>query len=464
MPPIVRRLAPFIVGLGMLAMPAAASATASSSEIEAAKQAGIAYLKGLEQPNGSFSGFGGEWTLTALASAGVAGADVQASKGATDARSYYRELIGNIATWPGSGEAPVTDFETASLAAYAAGIDPARVSPSQNLIAQIFARRDASSPGYYGEEALLNGTIFALVALADTRTTKGAQRVPQSVLEQSVAVLRRNQHTDGGWGYEKAEGSKEALEAPAEAEVTGAAMAALCNAGVPASDHAISAAGSFLAAELDAEPLGSGAFETEFGPNTDSNAWAVDGLKACAISPQGAEFTTTHGKTPIDFLISQQLAGGGFRYEAAELKANLYSSQDAVRALAGGGFTAAPPKPKGAPRWVFEKKLTRGVPAKVALIIESAAGAPRACSATFTPSTSKATLASVLEAAEGASSPGGCVSAFTPTSGTGAITSLDGAPEPPASSWKVSIDGGSAKTAKRNTPVEIGDTIYLKLG
>ncbi len=52
-------------------------------------------------------------------------------------------------------------------------------------------------------------------------------------------------------------------------------MAALCGAGVPSSDPAIAGAISYLQADLKAEASGNGAFATEFGPNTDSTAWAV---------------------------------------------------------------------------------------------------------------------------------------------------------------------------------------------
>ena len=59
----------------------------------------------------------------ALAGAGDAAADVRAPGAAANARSYYRELVGDTATWPGS-EATVSDYERAALNAYAAGIDP----------------------------------------------------------------------------------------------------------------------------------------------------------------------------------------------------------------------------------------------------------------------------------------------------------------------------------------------------
>ncbi len=466
-----RRLPTAAIAVCLLVLPASALG-ASAKEIKQTTSAGLSYVKAQQQSNGSLPGdpgnpgLGGEWALSSFAAARVAAANVRTSESGTDARTYYRNLIGDTATWPGSAEPPVADFEAGALAAYAAGIDPARVSATQNLIAQIVARYQPASPGYYGEPGFFNYTVFGLLALADTRTRMGKQRVPQALLEQSVATVRANQHTDGGWTYLKAEGDKEELEAPAEVELTGAAMAALCGAGVSATDSTLVAAKDYLIAELRAEPLGSGAFETEFGPNTDSNAWAVEGLNACGISAQSAEFTTAQGKTPIDFLISQQLAGGGFRYEPAETTANFYSSQDAVRALAGGGFTAKPPTPKGAPRWAYETHFSTSntTPAQLALVINDRTAPLAVCAVTITPEATKTTLADVLQAAESAAAPAGCVTSFTPASGLGAITSIDGAPSPPAADWKVSIDGAAEKQAKRNTMIEIGDTIYLRLG
>ncbi len=459
---IVRWLAPTAASLCALAAASAAHA-ASTKEIKEARAAGASYLRSQQLASGGFPEFGREWVLSAFAADGTADANVRLNSGSTDARTYYRELVGDAATWPGS-EPSVGDFESAALAAYAAGIDPARVSASQNLIAQIIARYQPEDPGYYGEPGFFNETVFALIALADTPTTKGAERVPRALLEESVGVLRRNQHTDGGWSYAKAEGSKEALEEPGEAEMTGAAMAALCGAGVRASDEAVVAARHFLADQLAAEPAGSGSFETGYGLNTDSNAWAVEGLNACGISVQESEFTSAKGKTPIDFLISQQLSGGGFRFEPEETTADFYSSQDAVRALAGAGFTATPPTAKGAPRWLYEKHFTPTVHSLLSVIVNAGGSTVTPCAVTVAPEAKTATLAAVLQAAETAATPAGCVTSFTPSSGSGAITSIDGLPAPPSAKWKISIDGGGEKTAKRNTSIGIGDTIYLRLG
>jgi hypothetical protein len=455
-----RRLLPLMVASAALLAPGTAFATAGSKAIKAAESNGVTYLKAQQLASGEFPGFGREWIPTALAAAKVASANVKQGEAGTDARTFYRSLFGDTATWPGA-EAPVSAFETGALSAYAAGIDPARVSAGQNLIAQIIARQATGSPGYYGEPGFINETIFALLALADTKTRSSQQRVPQPVLEPVVAAVRANQHTDGGWTFIRAEGSKEALEAPSEAEMTGAAIAALCSAGVPSSDPAITAAKAFLVSDEKAEASNSGAFATEFGPSTDTNAWAVQGLNACGVPAQGAEFTTPTGKTPIDFLISQEVVGGGFGFEPGEPAANLYSTQDAVRALAGAGFTAAPPVAKESSRWVYETQFTPDVPALVTLVIND--GTTHACAVTITSSTATTKLANVLEAAEDASTPAHCVTAFTPATGTGSITSLNGQPSPPEARWNVSVDGTKEAIAKRSKVIHIGDTIYLRL-
>jgi hypothetical protein len=458
-----RRLIPLAVLAGALIAPSGAHATATAPEIQTAKQAGVAYLKSVQQINGEFPGFGREWVLTALAAAGATPASVKQGEGGTDARTFFRDLIGEPSTWPGGSEPPVSDFDVAALSAYAGGIDPARVSPGQNLIAQIAARYQDTNAGYYGEPGFLNGTIFALLALADSKTRHGAQRVPQALLDESIKVVRANQHTDGGWTFVRAEGNAEALKSPAEAELTGAAMASLCDSGVANSDPAIVAAKNFLVADLNAEASGSGAFANEFGPNTDSNAWAVQGLDACGIAAQGAEFTTSTGKTPIDFLISQQLPEGGFRIEPAESSANLYSTQDAVRALASAGFTATPRKPKGAPLWAYQRQFAPGLSALLTLIINEGTAPARACAVTIAPQGATTTLAKVLEAAESASTPARCVTGFTPSTGKGAITSIDGTPKPPEARWDVSVDGSAEAPAKRSKKIHVGDTIYLRL-
>jgi hypothetical protein len=457
-----RRLALLAVGICALLAPATASAVSTLEQIATAKNSGVTYLKTLQLENGSIPGFGGDWSLTSFAAAGTAAVNIKKTGTSTDARTWYKGLVG-ATSWPEGASPPATEFERAALIAYAAGIDPARVSKTQNLIASIASYYQPASQGYYGEPGLFNGTVFGLLALADTKTRTGVQRVPQVLLEKSIAVVRANQHTDGGWTYAKAEGSEEVLHSASEPDMTGAAMAALCTAGVAKTEPVIVNAKNYLKSLL---VNASGAFTSPFGVNTDSNAWAVQGLNACGIESQGTDFKTAMNKTPIDFLISQQLAGGAFRYPSSGTTAEEYSSQDAVRALAGGGFTATPPVPTGGlEQWVFESSFNTSptVFGRLALIINNGTSTLKVCSVKIAPEATSTTLGKVLDAAVGGTTPTGCVTSRTPTTGEGAITSINGLPSPAEARWKISIDGGAEVEAKRNTPIHLGDTIYLKL-
>jgi hypothetical protein len=463
MPILTLRRAVLAAGICALLVPVTASATATTAEIEASVSSGENYLKSLQETSGAIPGSGGDWSLTSLAAAGVAAANVKRTEASPSARTWYRELIGNTKTWPESSEPPATEFEKAALIAYAAGIDPARVTKTQNLIAQIAAYYQPASQGYYGEPGVFEGTAFGLLALADTKTTTGAQRVPQVLLEKSIAVIKANQHTDGGWNYEKAEGNEEILKSPAEPDTTGAAMAALCAAGVAKTNGTIVKAKEYLQSLLISA---SGAFSAEFGVNTDSNAWAVQGLDACGIDPQEEGFTTAEKKTPLDFLISQQLAGGAFKYLTGESSADEYSSQDAVRALAGGGFTAAPPVPTGGlPQWEAESGFSTSKTTKspLALILNNGTSTLKFCSVSVGPGKATTTLQTVLEAAESASTPTGCVTSHQSEGGSKAITQINGYPSTPAPEWDISIDGGTETQAKTTTTIHLGDTIYLRL-
>jgi hypothetical protein len=447
------RLALLAAILLSLALPTFASATAGPAEISTSLGKGVTYLKGLQVESGEIPGFGGDWSLTSFAAAGTAPADVNKSgKAGKDARSWYEGVVG-APTWPGEG-AVATDYERGALLAYAAGIDPARVSKRQNLIAKVASTYQPSSPGYYG--STLNGTVFGLLVLGQVKTIAGVRRFPTAALESTIAAVDANQHNDGGWTWQIVAGSAAGLASASEPDLTGAAMAALCGAGVPATNSAIVKGREYLASIFEKS---TGAFKSEFGNNTDSNAWAVDGLKACGIDPQGTEFTGTGTKkpTPINYLINQQVTGGGFRYTTGTT-AEEYASQDAIRALGSGGFTAVPPTPASGPQWKGVTEFATGgsESTSLALVIENG-GSPSVCSVTLAPGGTTTTLATVLNAAVAATTPAGCVTSFEPGSGSGAITQVNGT----AAAWKVAIDGGTKVTAERSSVIHVGDTIDL---
>lgn len=223
---------------------------------------------------------------------------------------------------------------------------------------------------------------------------------------------------------------------------------------MPTYDPAVSTALEYLNGRLaDA----SGGIEYLWGPpNADATGWVVSGLNACGIDPQSPAWTTSTGKTPIDFLLSLQVKSGtgtgGFGYEDASA-ANFYASQDALRAVAGAAFTAEPQSIRTPP------SVDAGTPVPHLLAIELAPGNVRMCKVTAPVG---ASLAEVLAAAEDASYPAGCVTSFELTGGH--LQSLDGvAPENADEAWMLRLDRGAVAIAGEQ-PVGFGDVVSLRLG
>ncbi|WP_329014646.1 hypothetical protein [Streptomyces sp. NBC_00690] len=466
-PSTSRRLAlavPVAIGLIALTVPLAA-ATSTPAQIATSKTNGVAYLKSLQAADGSYAGSGlsNEWAFSAFAAAGTAVVDVTPGGDVTkNARTVYRNLLAT-AGWPAASPV-VTDYERGTLNAYAAGIDPARVSASRNLIADVYGYWQTAEAGYFGPSANYNGTVFAALALAGAKTQTGTQRVPQALLDKVTTRIRANQHNDGGWDYQKAEGNPTRLSAASDVDMTGASMAALCASGVPNTDTDIVQARTFLKNKL---VPATGAFNAMYGINTNSNGWAVAGLNACGINAQTGDFLTSMGKTPIDFLIAQQYnPAGGFKYKPSDTAPSAYASIDALRAVAGGGFTTAPPTPvtPGAPKWVAESAFTPGTATELALSVDDGAGGLKVCSVAFTPTAGTSTLSDVLNAAASAATPAGCVTSVTPASGSGTITEINGKSNSGSNTWKVSVDGSAFASATRGKAVNIGDTIALRWG
>ena len=222
--------------------PAAAGATSSQTEIDAAVDKAVDYVR-LQQDvaTGAFPGFGGDWSATSLAAAGVSSADVHGPRASDPSLQDY--LLGEYTepSWdedPPGG--PRVDYARAILVAHAAGLDPARLSASSNQPAQLAGRWNPAI-GSFGE-ASTNNTAFGLLAMK----TAG---LPGWALEPLVSFLRRNQHDDGGWNFPAALTPAARAEA-SDPEMTGAAIAALCEAGAPAYDPDVAAGLGFLRARL----------------------------------------------------------------------------------------------------------------------------------------------------------------------------------------------------------------------
>jgi hypothetical protein len=436
----------------------AIAAAANQPEIDAAIDKAAQWLPTQQGPSpfepaepytGQIPGFGGDWSATALAAAGVDSAGVRNL--ALGPASLQDHLLGEYSSgfWldPPSFDPvfaqPATDYERAVLVSYAAGLDPARLSAASNMPSQIAGLWNAST-GSFGNPSA-NGTAFGILALVKTP-------LPGWALEPAVSYLRRNQHDDGGWNYGAAT-TPPAKATPSDPDMTGAAIAALCEAGVPSYDADVAEGVEYIHDRLEDD----GGIEAPFGSNVDTNAWVISGLNACGIDPQGAEWTTTAGKTPVDYVLSLQVttAGpdeGGFGYSTPEFP-GVYTTQDALRAIAGAVFTAPPLSLRAVPT------VAAGTPVPHALAIEFAPGNVRMCKVT---APAGAPLTEVLGAAKVGSYPPGCIKSLAVSGGR--VDAIDGvAAANVDESWLARLDRGATAVAGPQ-PVGFGDAISLRRG
>jgi hypothetical protein len=401
----------FATACVVAALAPSAAQAADRQAVTDSVAAGAAWLRTQQNTaTGQINGFGGDYALSALAAAGVHPADVHGpGAGDPSAQDYYAGL------WA----AQATPSSTAILFAYAAGIDPQRVSPTTNLVALLGTAYNRSD-GSLGNGAT-NTTAFSALALARV----GA---PAPLLGRVNAYLRGQQHLDGGWNFGRV--STEAQRATAgSVDITGAVLAALCETGAGPGDADVRAGLSFLEGRQD--PVTGG-----FG-NVDSTGWAVSGLNACGADPQGGRFTTSAGRNPVDYLLSQQDPGGAFLFGGSP---NLYSTQNAVRALAGEGFSADPPRRAAAadPRLRPAPAVSDGTATPHALVTDDGAGDVRFCSVS---APAAGSLAALLAAA-----PPDCV---------GAATSHG--------AWRVRLDRLPEQPAADGIAVPFGATVSLRL-
>ncbi len=433
------------------ALPATASATSSQSEIDAAVGKAVDYARAQQiAASGGFPAtFGANLMTTSLAAAGVDAAGFRVAPGDPSLQDALLAEYGSADWGDDPPQGLVTDYEQAVQVTLAAGLDPARVSALSNQPAQIASFWNQAT-GSFGDPST-NSAVFAILTL---RTTP----LPRWALDPVVSYLRRNQHDDGGWAYAAAPTAVKRSD-PSEEDTTGAAVAALCEAGVPAYDPAVDSALSFLRSRLiDA----SGGIEYLFGypipdtPNADTNAWVVSSLNACGIDPQSAAWTTASGKTPIDYLLSLQVqsgpGAGAFGYEDAS-SANFYATQDVLRAIAGAGFTPAPQTVRTPPT------VAEGTPVPHLLAVELAPGNVRMCKVT---APAGAPLTDLLAAAKASSQPAGCVSSFAVADGK--VVAIDGvAPAGADQAWLLRLDRGAEAVAAAQA-VGFGDVVSLRLG
>lgn len=456
------RLAALVACLVALAPATAAAAT--PEQVQASIASATGWIRTQQDPTtGALTGFGGDWSLTALAAAGMHPADVHGpNPGDPSLVDFY--LAGwtspefTAPTDPDANQNPnfytAADYARVSLLAHASGLDPATLSAEQNAIAQLAALWRVG--GTYGEESLLNPSVFGTLALASTGYA------PAVLQARSASLIRGSQHDDGGWTFQAVQDDND-RNAVSDIDMTGAALAALCTTGATTADPAIAAGVEFLESKF--LPI-TGAFDAQLGANADSNAWALHGLLSCGIDTTATPWTTPEGTSPQDFLLSLQRTtgpnAGSFKYvptEGDDDPPNLYTTQDALRALATTGFVVPPPGRENPsdPSELPAPEVLDGTPVPMTVLVDNGTGAIRLCRVT---APTAATVAEVLTSAQSESTPSGCVFGLQ-LGAEDEVVRLNGRISTGDQPWLATtrLEGEGPAGSQ---PVGLGDFVYLR--
>ena len=215
------------------------------------------------------------WAMLGFEAAGINPQDVTSGKGVSPVE-YLQEEISTVQS-PG-------DLARTILALEGAGIEP-REFGGRNLVAALLAKRRPD--GSY--EDWPNSTAYAVVALRSAGIANVAD---------SVEWLREAQNEDGGWG--------DVPGSPSNADGTGAVLQALS----PSSKAAQRAVGYLRQVQ---QPGGGYRLGGNGALNTQSTAWAVEGLLAAGADP--AQFKRG-GKSAYEYLEDNQASDGHYRYSS----------------------------------------------------------------------------------------------------------------------------------------------------
>lgn len=439
------------LGLILAAMAAgagSAGAYVSPAQAEHAADRGANWFQANQEASGSL---GADWAMTALAAADINAADVRASLADPSAQDFY------LGEWQAEGPGGAgTDAARGILTGIAGGIQPSRLSTAtetkkSNLVARIAELFDGTQ---IGDPGLLNDDIFGVLALHQA----GA---PTELLRRIVDYLRTKQLSDGGWSWNSAP------NAIADTDMTGSVIAAFCAAGVTPDDPDLDQAIDLIHSLQDPATGGFIAPPEAFGigVNSDTTSWVVSGLIECGIDPQGPEWTTAQGKTPLDYLVSLQRPDGHFDW-TDEFAGGAFETYSAVRPLGGVGFSSEPPARLDgvSPAVRPAQAVADGTPVPITLAIDHGPGADdvRMCRVDIEAGSD---LAGVLADAQAASAPGGCVTGFEASAtATGVrLASLDGVTETPDYEWRSQIDGSTPRAAQ-SEPIGFGDLVFLEFG
>ncbi|MBS1886221.1 MAG: hypothetical protein JSU06_03445 [Actinobacteria bacterium] len=309
------RLAALLIAVLLLG---AFASTRAEAAPKTGLQAAVSWLESAQNDDGGWGEKAGAesgqemtgWAMLGLEAAGVNPQDVTAN--GSSPVDYLQSAVATIKS-PG-------DLARTILALEGAGVEP-REFAGRNLVAALLSKR--RKDGSY--EDWPNSTAYAVLALRAAGIANVAD---------SVAWLREAQNEDGGWG--------DVVGSPSNADSTGAVLQVL----TPSSKAAKAAVGYLRQVQQKGGGYrlgGNGAL------NTQSTAWAVEGLLAAGANP--AQFKRG-GASALEYLEANQAGDGHYRYSSKSDQTPVWVTGEVLVATSKQHLPlAAPPRaPKPKPK------------------------------------------------------------------------------------------------------------------
>jgi len=309
----------------LLILPALVPGSALAAETDRAAN----WLESAQNSDGGFgSSPGGDssaaltgWAMMGLEAAGRNPFDVTNS--GRSPIDFLRSHLDEVSS-PG-------DIARTIVALEGAGADP-RSFAGRDLVSALLKRR-AANGSYVGWPGT---TSFSVIALRAAGADGG--------IDSTVSWLAGVQNGDGGWGDVPGQ--------PSNADVTGSVMQALPDT------KAAQSGLSYL--RKHQRPNGGFALGAAGGVNSQSTAWAVQGMIGVGADPATI---SASGSSALDYLAARQADDGHYRYSESSDQTPVWVTGQVLVAVAGDALPISPPPREPTPTTVSPSETVPPPPA-----------------------------------------------------------------------------------------------------
>ncbi|MBN1399188.1 MAG: terpene cyclase/mutase family protein [Anaerolineae bacterium] len=327
----------------------------------------LAYLRSIQQPDGSITLANSSVALWALTAAGEHARTWRVADGPS-LIDYLNDSAGSLTS--------IGQVGRLAAALAMAGENPYRAG-TENLIARIWEAYDPAT-GAFDAAGMTSNQCLAIWGLVS---------VGEVVPPEALTWLRAQQHEDGGWAWGV---GLPGSEPRSDANSTAMVIETLIASGVASDDPAIQDAVAYLAS-LQAND-GGFVYDPVYGSDSDadSTALTLQALWAVGIEPSwgwgwartltATEQISMTVNKPFDRLLDLQLGNGAFEWQPG-FGENPYSTMEAIPALARVTFPWTDPTKLAARRalaWLKAQQQDDGSfsePADAALVLDVALAA-----------------------------------------------------------------------------------------